>query len=81
MAEARKRAAHAGPSLAARLLRVALVIVTALVVTAAIFVRSDIPVHMLRAEYGGAPSRFILIDGMEVHYRDEGPKTGTPLTT
>jgi pimeloyl-ACP methyl ester carboxylesterase len=34
--------------------------------------RSDVPVAALRARYAPPPSRFTQIEGMSVHYRDEG---------
>jgi pimeloyl-ACP methyl ester carboxylesterase len=40
-------------------------------------VRGDLAVAELVAKYGADPSRFITIEGMRVHYRDEG--TGLPL--
>ena len=40
-------------------------------------VRFDIPVEKLKDKYADENSRFIEIDGMQVHYRDQG--TGTPL--
>jgi pimeloyl-ACP methyl ester carboxylesterase len=45
------------------------------VVLAALFVvqrRSDIPLADLKARWATAPSRFLPVDGMNVHYRDEG---------
>lgn len=41
-----------------------------------LFVR-DVPVSALLPVYGGSASRFIDVDGLRVHYRDEG--TGPPL--
>ncbi len=42
--------------------------------------RADIPVKTLKNKYANAASRFIDVDGMSVHYRDEGPKAdSTPL--
>ena len=35
----------------------------------------DIPLHDLKAKYATAPSSFIPIAGMDVHYRDEGNRT------
>ena len=32
----------------------------------------DKPVQELKIKYAPAPSAFVLIDGMDVHYRDEG---------
>lgn len=43
----------------------------------AVNVRTDISVEDLRAKYAGEASRFVDIDGVLVHYRDEG--TGAPL--
>jgi len=40
-------------------------------------VRTDIPRDRLIAVYGRPPSRFVVIEGMRVHYRDEG--SGPPL--
>ncbi len=38
---------------------------------------SDIPIEALKAKYTNEHSKFIEIDGMQVHYRDEG--TGIPI--
>jgi len=40
-------------------------------------IRPDLPLDQLKAEYTNKASRFIELDGMEVHYRDEG--TGSVL--
>jgi pimeloyl-ACP methyl ester carboxylesterase len=40
-----------------------------------IFGHRDIPLEDLKAKYGQPPSGFISINGMQVHYRDEGPVT------
>jgi pimeloyl-ACP methyl ester carboxylesterase len=40
-------------------------------------IRPDVPVEKLKAKYANEQSRFITIDGMSVHYRDEGK--GFPL--
>jgi pimeloyl-ACP methyl ester carboxylesterase len=37
----------------------------------------DIPLTELKAKYAQSPSAFISIDGMDVHYRDEGNPTDT----
>lgn len=37
--------------------------------------RANIPVETLKAKYANAASRFVEVDGMSVHYRDEGPST------
>jgi pimeloyl-ACP methyl ester carboxylesterase len=41
------------------------------------WVRADVPVSELLPKYAGEPSRFADIEGMRVHYRDEGQ--GLPL--
>lgn len=38
----------------------------------ALWAYRDIPAAELEARYGGVPSRFITIDGVRIHYRDEG---------
>ncbi len=43
----------------------------ALGVGAAVLKR-DLPLELLKARYAPAPSRFIDVGGMSVHYRDEG---------
>ncbi len=40
-------------------------------------IRSDVPVEKLKAKYTNEQSRFVVIDGLSVHYRDEGK--GYPL--
>lgn len=42
-----------------------------------IYTRFDIPVEKLKAKYTNEESEFIEIQGMQIHYRDEGE--GTPL--
>ncbi len=37
--------------------------------------RSDIPVETLKAKYATGASRFLTVDDLSVHYRDEGPRT------
>ncbi len=42
---------------------------------AACLVRPDVPLARLRAEYAAPPaSRFVPVEGLAVHYRDEGPR-------
>jgi len=43
------------------------------------FFKKDIPFEDMKAKYAHAPSAFIEIDGMPVHYRSEGLQAGTPL--
>jgi pimeloyl-ACP methyl ester carboxylesterase len=40
-------------------------------------VQPDIPLEALLPDYGAAPSQFVEIEGMRIHYRDEG--AGSPL--
>lgn len=48
------------------------VLLVLLVVAAAAMIRPDYSVAELEAKYAGAPSRFVTVQGMRVHYRDEG---------
>ncbi len=42
--------------------------------------RADVPVAALKAKYATAESRFMELDGMAIHYRDEGnPADKTPV--
>ncbi|MEA3002904.1 MAG: hypothetical protein QOH81_1692 [Sphingomonadales bacterium] len=72
---------HGGRSLGRRVLRAgAITLASLLLVTAiaiAMMVRRDIPLDALLPEYGAPPSQFAEIEGMRIHYRDEG--TGPPL--
>jgi len=47
------------------------------VVAVAAMIRRDIPIDELVPRYGAAPSQFMELQGMRVHYRDEG--AGPPL--
>ncbi len=40
---------------------------------------ADIPLDELKPAYAPPPSRFMMMDGATVHYRDEG--TGFPIVT
>ncbi len=60
-----------------RFLKVLIFVLLALLLIAALHIRTDIPVEKLMEEYGGAPSKFMEIDGMQLHYRDEGE--GEPI--
>lgn len=52
---------------------------TVLIITL-LFVKRDIPLNELKAKYAGTPSQFISLQGMDVHYRDEGnPQDTLPL--
>jgi len=45
-----------------------------------LFGHSDIPLEELKAKYTNAAASFIGVDGMNVHYRDEGnPTDSIPL--
>lgn len=57
-----------------------MIVIGALVIMVALVVSSyqpDIPVDLLKEKYTNSASKFISLDGMEVHYRDEGPATDT----
>jgi pimeloyl-ACP methyl ester carboxylesterase len=43
---------------------------------AALWYYRDIPMETLEARYAAPESQFMTIDGVRVHYRDEGPRTG-----
>jgi pimeloyl-ACP methyl ester carboxylesterase len=60
-----------------RVLRVAGALFAALVVLLLLNVRPDVPLDELKPRYAGGASRFTKIDGVDVHYRDEGQ--GPPL--
>jgi pimeloyl-ACP methyl ester carboxylesterase len=53
----------------------AVLIVLILLIKGAVY--SDIPVEVLKKKYANEFSKFMEIDGMQVHYRDEG--AGTPI--
>ena len=42
-----------------------------------LFGHRDIPLHDLKEKYAGTTSSFISVEGMDVHYRDEGDKNDT----
>ncbi|MBB6610967.1 alpha/beta hydrolase [Pontibacter sp. Tf4] len=48
-----------------------------LAVATAFLIRSDIPAEALQANYSSPSSRYLTIDGANLHYRDEG--RGTPI--
>jgi hypothetical protein len=41
------------------------------------FGHRDIPLNELRAKYTNTASSFVSVDGMDVHFRDEGNQTDT----
>ncbi|MFN8841576.1 MAG: hypothetical protein ACK5XG_22860, partial [Burkholderiales bacterium] len=40
--------------------------------------QTDLPLVDLKEKYGAPPSRFLPMDGIEVHWRDEGPANPAP---
>jgi pimeloyl-ACP methyl ester carboxylesterase len=46
-------------------------------VAGAVYVHRDLPAPLLEAQYARPPSKFIVVDGVRVHYRDEGQ--GPPI--
>lgn len=79
MPETRSSRPPSSPSIAKRLLRLFGVLLVAFAIVTAILFRPDEPVAALRAVYGQKPSAYVQIDGMEVHYRDEGTsRAGEP---
>ena len=40
-----------------------------------LFGYQDLPLETLKGTYANTESQFMALEGMEVHYRDEGPKT------
>jgi pimeloyl-ACP methyl ester carboxylesterase len=72
-----------------RLLQVLAILGVALVALVAWQWRSDLPLGQLEQRWAGGASRFVDVDGMRVHYRDEGtgpvvlllPGTGATLQT
>ena len=55
----------------------AVFIVAALGLAAIANIRTDIPLETLKQRYAQPPSKFLQLDGLSVHYRDEG--SGLPL--
>jgi pimeloyl-ACP methyl ester carboxylesterase len=57
-----------------------LVILALVIVLCVLNYRADVPVAELKAKYATAESKFMDLDGMAVHYRDEGnPADKTPI--
>jgi pimeloyl-ACP methyl ester carboxylesterase len=59
----------------ARWLMGALMLSTLLLLALGIVWAPDKPLAMLAARWAAPPSRFLALDGMQVHLRDEGPRT------
>lgn len=53
------------------------VLLVSVVLLLAIFYQPEIPVDQLKEKYATGSSRFVSLDGMNVHYRDEGPTNDT----
>ncbi len=51
---------------------IAFLLLFSILVITAISIQPDIPVEQVKTKYATATSRFMSIDGMQVHYRDEG---------
>jgi pimeloyl-ACP methyl ester carboxylesterase len=51
---------------------VALILVAMIATAVAVWVYRDIPAEQLEAKYAGPTSRFMNIEGVRIHYRDEG---------
>ena len=64
-----------------KVLKYVLLVILALVIWfCALNYRADVPVAELKAKYATAESKFMDVDGMAVHYRDEGnPADNTPI--
>jgi len=54
---------------------VAVSLIVLIAIISLLFGHRDIPLEDLKAKYAPAPSQFISIDGMDVHFRDEGPSS------
>ncbi len=64
-----------------RFLRVILTgVVVIITLTGLVFGQRNIPLDKLKEKYASPPSSFLRLDGMDVHYRDEGnPNDSLPL--
>ncbi len=64
-----------------KLIKVLFIFLAAIIIIAVIlFGHQDIPLEELKAKYAKAPSSFIAVDGMNVHFRDEGnPNDSIPI--
>jgi hypothetical protein len=59
-------------------LKITLALVVLIIVGIMVFFgHRDIPLNELKEKYADTNSSFIAVDGMEVHYRDEGNQTDT----
>lgn len=64
-----------------RVLKIALLgLVVVIILVASLFGYKDIPLEELKEGYAPSPSAFISVNGMDVHYRDEGnPNDSVPI--
>ncbi|MBF8964165.1 alpha/beta hydrolase [Pontibacter sp. FD36] len=60
-----------------KLKNIAIAAALVILVAFALMIRADIPAEELKARYTTASSRFVHIDGADLHFRDEGK--GTPI--
>ena len=60
-----------------KLRTIGLALLAVVVAGGAALYRPDLPVESLKPKYAPPPSRFVRVEGMDVHYRDEGPR-GAP---
>ena len=57
-----------------------LLIIGLILITSTLFWKNDIPLETLKQKYANTESKFVEIDGMNVHYRDEGIRNdSTPI--
>jgi pimeloyl-ACP methyl ester carboxylesterase len=54
----------------------ALAVAFSVAVAAALWIYRDIPASVLESRYASPESQFITLDGVRLHYRDEGPRDG-----
>ncbi len=55
----------------------ALLLILSVLATGMFFWENDIPFSILKQKYAPKPSKFLEMDGLEVHYRDQGNQTDT----
>ncbi|MFZ1360019.1 MAG: hypothetical protein WAS28_16090, partial [Saprospiraceae bacterium] len=61
-----------------RILKIILIIISLIIIgIILLFGHMDISLNELKPKYTNKASSFILVDGMEVHYRDEGDLNDT----
>ena len=57
-----------------------IVVVLVVAFAAEAWIDRDIPAATLEKKYGNAESKYVVLDGVRMHYRDEGPTTGDKAT-